>query len=214
MVTSSLSTDQLNEAYFDTHSTRDFFLRQLDIVRGGQNEMSTDGFDVLKDIMIHFLSACDKSNDIAGALRAANMANTFYHTLSGIPGAHDKSLGENKKYIMHVSEFRGHSIWKSPGFWEHALNETVYQQLALQEALKWDDLGQSVLIENVLNTHTLIFGQLASLAFTMHELGLEFEEVVSKVEKLAKVFELSEDQRIELYGNVESNFQEGRNCDR
>ena len=138
------------------------------------------------------------------------MANTFYRIrnmksepLLNVNG--NASSTSAKQYIMHISEFRDHTIWKSSGFWDQALEETVRQQLDLQDALKWDDLGQTILIENVINVHNLIFSQLVSLAFTMHELGLEFHQVVHQVEELARRFELSEDQRIELYMSTESN---------
>ena len=151
--------------------------------------------------MVCFLTACERGADITGALRAANMANTFHCHFPG------RSIEEgDKQYIMHATSFREHSIWRSFGFWERALDETVRQQLVLQDAVKWDDLGQAQLIENVINTHNLVFSQLASLAFTMHELGLESEEILLKAAELASTFELSEDQQIELYNSIENNF--------
>lgn len=76
----------------------------------------------------------------------------------------------------------------------------------MQDVLHWDDLTQTALVETVISTHNLIFGQLISLAFTMHELGLGFDEVVIKVDELGKKFDLSEEQRIELLKSVMRNF--------
>jgi len=126
------------------------------------------------------------------------MANTFHCKSSdGIAV---------KSYLIHESSVRNHSIWRSEKFWERALMSAVKGQLIFQDPVKWDELDQSVLTDTVISAHNLIFGQLGSLAFTMHELGLEFEEVMFRVRDLSRIFELSEDQCFQLVQSVKSTF--------
>ena len=122
------------------------------------------------------------------------MANTFYQET--------QDISKEKVYIMREISFKCHTIWKSEKFWERALTSAVQNQLLSQEGVKWDDLEQSALTDLVISTHNLIFGQLGTLAFTMHELGLEFEEVVYRVQELCKIFELSEDRCFQIRASI------------
>ena len=87
------------------------------------------------------------------------------------------------------------------------MTSAVETHMSYQEALKWDDLTQTELTDVVISTHNLIFGQLGSLAFTMHELGMEFQEVMNRVQDLSKKFELSQEQRVQIYQSVLSTFE-------
>ena len=146
------------------------------------------------------------------------MANTFYQlkVVDGVSWSAEESLYHirEREYIMHSLNFRTHSIWNSEGFWDLALDSSVKGQLVFHEALRWDDLSQSALVDHVLSTHNLIFGQLSSLALLMYELGLGLEEVSTRAEDLARKFELSEDQRIEIINGVYSSASQGAIVDK
>jgi len=125
------------------------------------------------------------------------MGNTFYCQIKS----------DEKRYIVREQSFRGHSIWRSEKFWERALTAAVKSALTCQESVVWDDLDQGPLIDLVISTHNLIFGQIVSLAFTMHELGLEFEEVLYRVQDLCKKFELSEDLCAQVYQSIRTTYE-------
>ena len=124
------------------------------------------------------------------------MSNTF----------HQSNDSDQKIYLMHHDTIKNHTIWRLEKFWEKSLDSAVKNQISCQPCVKWDDLDQNNLSDLVLSTHNLIFGQLVTLAFTMHELGLEFEEVMYRVRELSRTFQLSEDQTFQLYQSIKSTF--------
>lgn len=128
------------------------------------------------------------------------MGNTFYC----------QTKPDEKRYIVQEHSFRGHTIWRSEKFWERALTGAVRSAISCHEVVLWDDLEQGPLVDLVISTHNLIFGQIVSLAFTMHELGLEFEEVLYRVQDLCKSFELSEDLCAQVYQSIRTTFEEGQ----
>jgi hypothetical protein len=128
------------------------------------------------------------------------MGNTFYC----------QTRSDEKRYIIQELSFRGHTIWRSEKFWERALTGAVQSAISCHEGVLWDDLEQGPLVDLVISTHNLIFGQIVSLAFTMHELGLEFEEVVYRVQDLCKSFELSEDLCAQVYQSIRTTFEGGQ----
>jgi hypothetical protein len=76
-----------------------------------------------------------------------------------------------------------------------------------QIILNWDDIESEVaLVETVIELHNCIFGQLGSLALTMHDVGLEVEVVEETVLQLCKATQLTEDQEIQLLRNVRKIF--------
>lgn len=64
-----------------------------------------------------------------------------------------------------------------PGFWETALKEDIFQQLDKSPVEPWDELSPEALREAVINIHSMVYGQLGSLAMTMNEQGLTKNEV-------------------------------------
>lgn len=103
-----------------------------------------------------------------------------------------------KRFLQQESSLRNHVIWRSEGFWDAALMEGLAAELDFREPVVWDELGADELREAVVGNshfqnlfrqpnprifnagiHNIVFGQLGTLAFTMHAVGLSQNEVSS-----------------------------------
>ncbi len=82
-----------------------------------------------------------------------------------------------KRYLQAEAKLNGHPIWRKAGFWELALQEGILAQMDLNERTVWDELNPEALREAVIGVHNIVFGQLGTLSFAMHDLGLSAEEV-------------------------------------
>ncbi len=74
------------------------------------------------------------------------------------------------------------------------------------QPILWDDLTAEQLRETVAGTHNIIFGQLATIAFTMYEIGLTFEEVMVNILEMSRAAELLEEQEHDLVKSICSYF--------
>jgi hypothetical protein len=99
-----------------------------------------------------------------------------------------------------------HPIWRTKGFWESALFERISGELGMFQPILWDDLSPEQLRETVAGTHNIIFGQLATIAFSMFEIGLTFEEVLGNVLEMSQAAELVEEQEHDLIKSICSYF--------
>jgi hypothetical protein len=144
-----------------------------------------------------------------------------------------------KHYIQREEDISQHQLWSQDGFWEDALMIGLKAQLDMMDPVLWDDLDSDLLKEKVLGKppppsvlhlliatlalHNMIFGQLGTLAFTMHEMGLPELDVgtssscsphrsslasAPQVEKLilslSEGAQLGEDQQLELLKSIRS----------
>jgi hypothetical protein len=142
-------------------------------------------------------------------MRLANMGNTFHALvppdersprLSLSSSAIDASTGNVRYLCSNSSLLRGHPIWRQNGFWEAALDHGVSAQLRgwTAEPVLWDELAPEALREAVVGVHNIVFGQLATISFTMREIGIGREEVEERVLSMCRREELCEDQENEL----------------
>ena len=160
--------------------------------------MNDRAFQTLAVAMKVFLDYCGHRNDVKSAMRIANMANTFHKDTS------------NKEYLQNEIILRDHKIWKGSSFWQDALLAGIAQQMDLIESVKWDDLSQDALREVVVSIHNIIFGQLGTIAFTMHELGLTLEQVEKNALTMCRFYQLTEDQEQELLASIKNTFNKKR----
>jgi len=191
---------ELNEAEWGTllSSTEasDYFLQVLDERRGRHCALNDRAFQTLAVAMKVFLDYCEHNvrNDVKSAMRIANMANTFHKDTS------------SREYLQNEAMLRDHKIWKGSSFWQDALLAGVEQQMDLIDSVKWDDLSQDTLREVVVSVHNIIFGQLGTIAFTMHELGLTLEQVEKNARDMCRLYQLTEDQEQELLASIRATF--------
>lgn len=182
--------------------SRSAFLQELDYRRGHQGGLlGPRGFRTMAVAMQAFLDSCQRSGDVMAAMRLANMANTF----------HCQDAAGIRSYLQGEAAVRSHSIWRAPGygFWREALLLGVQSQLSLTSVAgavsqPWDDMSAEVLREAVIGVHNIVFGQLGTMAFTMHELGMPREEVEEIVLRLGgtDMMQLGEDQRLDLLTSI------------
>lgn len=115
-----------------------------------------------------------------------------YEESENLQSDDDVSLSERiKHYIQREEDISQHQLWNKDGFWEDALMIGLKAQLDMMDPVLWDELDTEMLKEKVLGAssssclenqcslalHNMIFGQLGTLAFTMHEMGLPKQEV-------------------------------------
>lgn len=143
------------------------------------------------------LDKCHDINDVKSAMRIMNMANTFH--------SQDNDLS-SRIYLSKERDISKHPIWLGQGFWESSLMERLSTELQFQPPVNWDDLSQELLRETVVSIHNVVFGQLGTIAFNMHELGLSFEEVQNTILDLSRKFQLVEDQEHELMKLIRNSF--------
>lgn len=81
--------------------------------------------------------------------------------------------------MLKESTIQQHPIWHGPNFWERCLLEKIYGEIStyLPTPVLWDELSPEMLRETVISIHNIVFGQLGTIAFSMHEIGLDFETV-------------------------------------
>lgn len=82
-----------------------------------------------------------------------------------------------REYLQQEPELRDHSIWRAEGFWDAALMEGLSQELDHRDPVLWDELSSESLNEAIIDIHNVVFGQLGTMAFTMHGVGLSALEV-------------------------------------
>jgi hypothetical protein len=189
---------ELNETEWGTLlssiEASDYFLQELDERRGRHCALNDRAFHTLAIAMKVFLDYCEHRSDVKSAMRIANMANTFHKDTC------------NKEYLQNELILRDHKIWKGAGFWKDALLAGIAQQMDLIESVKWDDLSLEALREVVVGVHNIIFGQLGTIAFTMHELGLTLEQVEKNAVTMCRHYQLTEDQEQELLASIRATF--------
>jgi len=113
-----------------------------------------------------------------------------------------------KRYLQGEKAFMQHTIWRQQGFWDTALLEGTIGLLEQSDSahMSWDELPFDQLREKVIGVHNIVFGQLGSLAFAMHQSGLDFAEVESNVFAMCQRCQLTEDQRFDLINSVRVMF--------
>lgn len=166
-----------------------------------------------------FLDQCRECRDVKAALRIANMSITFHTKTpwdqhSAPPNSSPKN--DVKHYLQREPDIVHNLIWKSDQFWEDSLSIGLSEQLEMMERVRWDELEADVLKERIIAIHNMIFGQLGTIAFTMHEMGLPRKHVclplipylinAEKVEKFVMArsqgAQLGRDQQIELLKSI------------
>lgn len=160
--------------------------------------------------MQNLLNFCAINQDIKTAMRIGNMANTF-HKLVVEPSINETGQQPvaitTRLYLQQDPCLRNHSIWRQEGFWDSALFIGIAAELDHREAVLWDDLPVETLREEVVGIHNIVFGQLGTMAVTMHEVGLSHVEVAKKLTKMSRLAQLNEDQIFELLKTARSTFQ-------
>jgi hypothetical protein len=84
--------------------------------------------------------------------------------------------------------------------------ERISAQLQFTSPVVWDEMLADTLREAVVDIHNIVFGQLGTLAFTMHEIGLSFEEVQGTILELSRGAQLVEDQEHDLLKSIRKTF--------
>ena len=192
---------------------RDIFLKELDIRRERHDCLYTlSAVESMIDAMVVVLDYCLLLGDVKSAMRISNMANTFYYyPLMDSNGEADICA---KCYIHKEKKFQEHAVWRKDGFWDVAMLMGVTRQLDRQHGeiecasnqesdhvhsphledpsastlIHWDDIeSEEELRDLVVEMHNCIFGQLGSIAFTMHDVGLSMHEV-SCVSLLTRIY--------------------------
>jgi hypothetical protein len=129
----------------------------------------------------------------------------------------------SKHYLQSEPEIAQNLIWKGDQFWEDALTIGMTEQLELMERIRWDELEADTLREKILGkpthpphplslvlillwlvVHNIIFGQLGSIAFTMHEMGIPQKQVEKFIMSRSQGAQLGRDQQIELLNSIRS----------
>jgi hypothetical protein len=129
------------------------------------------------------------------------------HTIEKEAGevCEDEGPGE-KHYIQQEPVIKDHPIWREETFWDAALIQGVAEELEHRDAVLWDELPPDQLREVVVGMHNIIFGQLGTMAVTMHEVGLGRVEVQRKLLKLCRGAQLTEEQENDLSICIKSAF--------
>eukprot|EP00604_Paraphysomonas_vestita_P001008 CAMPEP_0174819188 /NCGR_PEP_ID=MMETSP1107-20130205/2281_1 /TAXON_ID=36770 /ORGANISM="Paraphysomonas vestita, Strain GFlagA" /LENGTH=614 /DNA_ID=CAMNT_0016032233 /DNA_START=570 /DNA_END=2414 /DNA_ORIENTATION=- len=225
----TLSTEELCQRAFSESYGMDLFLQILDEKRGRCAELDSSGFHNMKIAMTAFLDRCQEIHDVKSALRIANMSITFHmkqvspgnNSNNGNYDNHEENDDEDKDSIIDIKEDEDdvkhyiqreeaicqHNIWSKDGFWEDALLIGLKAQLDMMEPVLWDELDSEQLKEKVLALHNMIFGQLGTLAFTMHEMGLPKHEVEKLILSLSEGAQLGEDQQLELMKSISISYR-------
>eukprot|EP01035_Chromulina_nebulosa_P019370 gene19370-25237_t len=175
---------------------------ELDDKRGRYSQLTIPGYEAMKFAMKVKLDFSNRLQDVKSALRIVNMANTF-HCIT-VNGEH--SVEGNKLYLLKEDVIKGHSIWHGKGFWEYSLIERLSTELQVNTPVLWDELSPEALREAVVGIHNIVFGQLGTIAFTMHELGLPFEEVQATVLEMCRGAQLVEEQEHDLLKSIRRTF--------
>ena len=130
------------------------------------------------------------------------MANTFHLK-------HPESIildNDERHYILKSDEIKTHPIWRSKGFWEYSLMERISTDLQYGVPVLWDEMSSDGLREAVISIHNIVFGQLGAIAFTMHELGLTYNEVVHTIIDMSNEFQLVEEQEYDLIISIRRTY--------
>ena len=165
-------------------------------------------------------------------MRVANMANTFHATTGDDTASGSGGSGNSgaAKKVLCIEGVREHPIFGAEGFWDEALNAGVSAQMLnwASEPVLWDELEADALHGAVVAVHNIIFGQLATISFTMREVrgvravlrpprpsrltlstfvrppqvGLSEAEVVARVLEMSRECELSEEQELQLVETI------------
>lgn len=95
------------------------------------------------------------------------------------PVTSSPSMGKSdtKHYLQREPDIAHNLIWKSDQFWEDSLSIGLSEQLDMMDKVRWDELDADILKEKIIAIHNMIFGQLGTIAFTMHEMGLSRRQV-------------------------------------
>eukprot|EP00595_Chromulina_sp_UTEXLB2642_P002289 CAMPEP_0196764964 /NCGR_PEP_ID=MMETSP1095-20130614/7293_1 /TAXON_ID=96789 ORGANISM="Chromulina nebulosa, Strain UTEXLB2642" /NCGR_SAMPLE_ID=MMETSP1095 /ASSEMBLY_ACC=CAM_ASM_000446 /LENGTH=474 /DNA_ID=CAMNT_0042121979 /DNA_START=958 /DNA_END=2382 /DNA_ORIENTATION=- len=196
------TSENLWNELLESRECRDYFLQELDDKRGRYSQLTISGYEAMKYAMKVKLDFSSRLQDVKSALRIVNMANTF-HCIT-INGEH--STEGNKLYLLKEDVIKGHSIWHGKGFWEYSLIERLSTELQVNTPVLWDELSPEALREAVVGIHNIVFGQLGTIAFTMHELGLPFEEVQATVLEMCRGAQLIEEQEHDLLRSIRKTF--------
>lgn len=196
----------LSTVGFSTDIGRSAFLQLLDDKRGRHSTLVGISFDYMTVAMKIFLDCCMDPRCIKAALRLANMSITFHKLIDNEIGS--DSTKSNRHYVQNESEINQHELWHTLGFWDDALSHGLREQITMMEPVQWDELEPEVLKEKVAAIHNILFGQLGTLAFTMHEMGLEKSYVQSLVMNLGKASQLGDDLQRELLKSINISFGE------
>lgn len=84
--------------------------------------------------------------------------------------------------------------------------ERISAQMQFTTPVIWDDMVADTLREAVVDIHNIVFGQLGTLAFTMQEIGLSFEEVQGTILELSRGAQLVEDQEHDLMKSIRKTY--------
>ena len=126
----------------------------------------------------------NESNNNLPTIAESTMDNYLDSSSDGVDNTVE--IETIKCYIHKESKIQSHSIWREPGFWDVAMLMGVTHQLDRAHigpnqpgmAFHWEDIeNEDELREIVMEIHNCIFGQLGSIAFTMHDVGLSLTEV-------------------------------------
>jgi len=203
----------LCERAFADEAGMDMFLQVLDDKRGRSAVLGENAFKNMTTAMKCFLDKCLDLWDVKAALRIANMSITFHMRIyppatmeTGEEGDQDQPV-ETKHYVQREQEIREHKLWHLKGFWEDALMHGVKAQLNMMEPVLWDELEPDMLREKVIAIHNIVFGQLGTMAFTMHEMGLLQEEVERLIMSMSAGAQLGEDQQLELLSSISLSYK-------
>ena len=154
-----------------------------------------EAFDCLAAVLGVLLDCARRERDVKAAKSAMMLAQTFHSD-----GA------EGRRFVKDaVAE---HPIWTEERFWEELLGALVREALLplARVDAQWADkaneeVGRRELVQHV---HNAAFGQLASTAHSMLELGHTKEQAAAFVRRHAKAYQLPVEQQESLLDHIMS----------
>jgi len=213
--------DQIIEEMLQSKRGRQQFIDELNGKRCSSGELHAEVFEILQKKLNSCLEKSITKKEIKNILQILNICNTFYrsqsidHNLSRsevflqinydvptVDGSLFIQAEPHKQYLLQ--EINHHDIWSDKNFWQDLLQVAISEEYALcSQDIPWYKLNFDELNEVTARIHNIIFGQLASIALNMYQLGISKQTTREFISVMCHHYGIGDEQHIYILRSVQ-----------
>jgi len=157
-------------------------------------QIGKEAFSRLVELFMKVLDEVMREMDVQAAMDCMILSQTYY-----TPNTSANELSQAQTFLQ--TGIVEHSLWKNFEFWEQAIFEGIKQEFEQQRKLGLNE-GESA-SDREYRENITIFGQLASIEYTMLSFSLSKESVRDLIMKFCRSHKTSEDQIQSLMANID-----------